>query len=298
LAYVAGSASTARLVRVTRRGRATALDRDARRYDEVALSPDGTRAALAITAPGGRGIWLFDLARHDITRLTTSGDADYPIWSRDGRRVAYARHVGGSYDILARNADGSGPIDTLVSGAPYQFPGGWSHDGSWLLYRQNDTETAEDIYTARLADHATHPFATSRFTEIDPVLSPDDRWVAFVSDETGRREVYVQAVSGGGKIPVSIGGGDEPRWASDGRELYYRGTDSLYAVAFHGSVPPVLGKPVALFRDRFAHDTRFPRYDVLPGTAGFVMLQPADNAPVELRVVLHWTTILATASRP
>lgn len=234
------------MVTVSHSGHATVLDGAPQSYNAPSLSPDGSRVAVEVTGTDGRGVWLFDMSRHDMTRFTIDGNADYPLWSRDGRRIVYSRLIRGTYSILASNVDGTGTPDTLVSGVPYHFPGGWTRGDSSLVYRQNNVKTNEDIYIVHLADHAIRAVANTPFTEIQPVVSPDGRWVAFASNETGRREIYVEPLDGtGGKTPVSMNGGDEPRWAPDGEQLYYRSADSMYAVSFHGSAGPSIGKVIS-----------------------------------------------------
>jgi len=295
LAYAGGNSASAHLVAVDRHGTARVLDHDLREYQVISLSPDGNRAAVDIAANSSRDIWLFDLARGNMTRFTTGHDNIYPVWSVDGRRIAYSVNVAGTYNILARAADGSGPVDTLVTGTRYKFPGSFTPDGHWLVYRQNNAGTNEDLYAISLdGRHTIRTLDASPFTEIEPELSPDGRWLAFVSDESGRYEVYVQSFDAdanvGAKTQVSFGGGDEPRWAQSGKELYYRTADSLVATSITDGHA---GKPSALFADPYLRGPRFPGYDVLPGGAGFVMLQRPAGERTELRVVVNWPALLS-----
>jgi serine/threonine-protein kinase len=297
VAYLIGDLPAYRLMSVSRGGHAIPLDRSPQWYDVPVLSPDGSRVAVGVySAALTRDVWIFDVARRDLLRFTFEGGSDYPVWSRGGRRIAYTTSMHGSLAIVAAGLDDARKTDTLVSGVPYHLPGGWAHDDSMRVYRQNDAATNEDIYAMRLADRTTRAIANTPFTEIQPVLSPDDRWVAFVSNETGRREVYIAPADGsGGKLLASIGGGDEPRWARDGQSLYYRGADSLYTVSFDAAASPTVGQPKALFADHFARNSRFPDYDVFPGDTGFVMLQRAPSGPTRLRVVLNWQALLSTS---
>jgi Tol biopolymer transport system component len=290
LAYAGGSSNSAHIVAVDRRGTARVLDHDPHGYQVISLSPDGKRVAVDIAGNSSRDIWLFDLARGNMIRFTTGHDNIYPVWSTDGRRIAYSVNVAGTYNILVRAADGSGPVDTLVTGTRYKFPGSFTPDGRWLIYRQNNATTNEDLYAMSLDErHTIRTLDASSFTEIEPELSPDGRWLAFVSDESGQHEVYVQPFDAdanvGAKTQVSFGGGDEPRWAQSGKELYYRTADSLLAVPITDGHA---GKPAALFSDLYLRGARFPGYGVLPGGAGFVMLQRPPDERTELRVVVDW----------
>lgn len=189
LAYYVGAPIGTHLVELDRAGKARLLDRDPQAYDGVSLSPDGTRIATSFGEAPIRDIWVFAIARRNSIRVTFNGDNDYAVWSPDGRRVAFAENQAGTYDVLARAVDGSGAVDTLASGDPYQFPGGWTPDGRSFVYRQNDAKTNEDLYAVSLDGHRTiRTLNASPFTEIEPALSPDGQWLAYVSDETGRRE--------------------------------------------------------------------------------------------------------------
>ncbi len=295
LAYAGGNSNSARIVAVDRSGTARVLDHELHGYQVTSLSPDGKVVAVDIGGNATRDIWLFDLARGNMTRFTAGFDNIYPVWSTDGRRIAYSTNVAGTYNILARAADGSGPVDTLVTGTRYKFPGSFTPDGRWLVYRQNNARSNEDLYAISLdGRHTIRTLDASAFMEIEPELSPDGRWLAFVSDESGQHEVYVQPFDAdanvGPKTQVSFGGGDEPRWAPSGNELYYRTADSLLAVPITDGHA---GKPVALFADRYLRGLRFPGYDVLHGGAGFVMLQRPSDERTELRVVVDWPGLLS-----
>jgi len=301
LVYAGGSGLGSRLVEVDRSGHAHTLDDSARSYDAPRISPDGARIAVGFGAVNAlRDIWIFDISRRALTRFTFGGDNIAPVWSPDGSRIAFAASVAGTYDVLAKSVSGSDLLDTLVAGKSFHFPGAYTPDGRWLVYRQNDPGTNEDLYAISLdAHHTIRTLVASPFTEISPAISPDGRWLAYVSDESGRREIYVRPFDGSGSAShISVAGGDEPRWAPGGRELYYRSSDSLYSVPIRvGAQGVSAGNPVALFADNFRRSVRYTDYDVLPNGSGFVMLAPRPDAGIELRAVIGWPALVPANRR-
>jgi eukaryotic-like serine/threonine-protein kinase len=301
LVYMGGAPAVSHLVQVGRDGHAQVLDDSARSYDVPRVSPDGRRIAVgAGSHVGMRDIWVFDLGRQSLERLTRGGDNICPLWTLDGTRVAFSASVDGTYDIVSLPADRPGPADTLVRGGQFHFAGAFSPDGKWLIYRQNDLRTNEDLFAVSLdSTHTVRTLVATPFTEVSPALSSDGRWLAYVSDASGRREVYVRRFDGSGAtLQVSVAGGDEPRWAPGGREMYYRTADTLFAVPVtvgpRGISP---GKPAALFADQFRSSERYTDYDVLPTGAGFIMLAPQRDAPLDVRVVMGWQAMLEPPGR-
>jgi serine/threonine-protein kinase len=194
-------------------------------FNSLALSPDGSRLAVGLRNTAGLNIWIKQLDHGPMTRLTFSGRDRRPAWSPDGRQVAFVRDSGASADVYARNVDGSGgdhrmahldrPVQEVV----------WSADGRWLLLR---TESASrgggDILAVRTTGDSTPvPMAVSQFAELTPALSPDGRWLAYISDEAGTPELYVRPFATGdaGRWQVSNDGASSPVWSRDGKELYF-----------------------------------------------------------------------------
>ena len=192
------------------------------------LSPDGSEVA-AVTVP--LHIWLMELARGVSSRLTSSPSADtYPVWSPNGDRIVFASDVTGIFDIHQKPSNGSGSEELLVSSKLRKIPTSWSPDGRFLLYQAADPKTGDDVWVLPMdSTHTPTLLLQTPFNEGEAAFSPDSRWIAFSSNETGRSEVYVmpfapagrESVSGVRKVRVSKDGGSWPQWRADGKELYF-----------------------------------------------------------------------------
>jgi len=229
LLYVTGSGPSGpdlTFVRVDHTGRATPIDTAwIGPFDVFALSHDGRRVAVSVGPLTARDIWIKQLDRGPFTRFTFSGLDRNPAWSPDGRTVAFVRDTLAGNDIYAKPADGSGEdhaigqIDRLVQAVE------WSADGSWLLIRTDNTDVGRgDIFGIHLTGDTTPvPLVESPYEELHPTLSPDGRWLAYTSSESGQPEVYVRPfpATSEARWQVSIGGGSHPRWAPNSRVLYY-----------------------------------------------------------------------------
>jgi serine/threonine-protein kinase len=229
LVYVRGSGGTAdnELVRVGRDGSTAPVDSAWHGpFASLALSPDGRRAAVSSgTTNGGLNIWVKQLDRGPFTRLTFGGQDRRPTWSPDSKLVAFVRDTGNNSIVLVHPADGSGP-DRLLARLDRKVQEiEWSRDGQWLALRTDNGEAgAGDIVGVRTSgEGAPVGLVTSPFTELHPALSRDGRWLAYASNESGTNEVYVRPFpnTSGGRWQVSNGGGYEPRWSADGRELFF-----------------------------------------------------------------------------
>ena len=229
LLYMSGAADTQELVWVTRNGNEQAIDPTLRRhFGSLALSPDGTHLVVSITADATRSIdlWVYELRQGTLSRLTYEGQLnDRPTWTPDGRRITFVSDRKGGRALYTVPWDGSGPAESLLTTSRLLQQAVWSRDGRFLVYRDGPGgRTGRDIlYLRPGVDSAPHPFVASEFDESSPALSPDSRWLAYVSDETGRNQVYVRPFPGaGGRWQISTDGGTEPVWAPDGRGIYYR----------------------------------------------------------------------------
>jgi serine/threonine protein kinase/Tol biopolymer transport system component len=234
LAYqVRASQSRSQLVWFDRTGRQLGVLGDQAHYVGPELSPDGGRAAVAVRDPATetRDIWLFDLARGVRARFTFAMTHEsWPAWSPDGRRIVFMSGREGSYDLYEKASSGTGTEQLLLHDSLNKRPTSWSADGRFILYHTGEStpQTRQDLWALPLfGEQKPFPFLQTRFSESMGRFSPDGRWVAYQSDESGRMEVYVAPFpTPSGKWQISTNGGRLPRWRSDGREIYYQALDN------------------------------------------------------------------------
>ncbi len=286
---------------VDRSGRATVVPLPPQKFYSAQFSPDARAIAFDIgpSAPGPAGdIWVYDLVRSTLSRLTFDSSSLRPVWTPDGRRVAFSRLVGrgrNDVDIWWIAADRSDSAELLVGGDRAQLPAVFTPDGRALLYedvRPASPATEFDIWVVPLQGERTpRPYLRSPFDELGPAVSPDGHWVAYTSNESGQAEVYVRAFPvPGARVQISSGGGRAPRWAPNGGELFYRNDDSLVAVSVSLAPGFKVGPRRALFSiDPYLVGGARPGagYDVHPDGRRFLMIR--QGAPShDLVVVLHW----------
>ena len=291
--YIPGGLSQRTLVWVDRQGAVEPLAAPPRVYDDPHLSPDGQRLAVQIGPAGNSDIWIYHIPRETLTRLTFEG-GNIPRWMPDGKRVAFgSRRAGGPENLFWKPADGSGPAEQLMESERVQLPSSWSPDGQVLAFEEFHPTTEIDIWVLPLqGERKPRPFLQTRFIERAAVFSPDGHWLAYVSNESGRNEVYVQPYPGpGGKWQISNEGGNEPLWAKNGRELFYRDGDKMMAVPVTTQPNFRAGTPTLLFEGQYHNDFNWspPNYDVTPDGQRFLMIQPGEQeAATQINVVLNW----------
>ncbi len=279
----------AELVWVDRKGTATPLTDVRRWYGEAKLAPDGRRLAVAAQTSEEEqsDIWILDLARGSWGRLTSGGLNYSPVWSSDGERLAFASNRSGTINTFWMPIDRSSPPEQLTKSDTWTDPLSWSPDGRTLLVEQGFSATGSDIFELSWeGDRTLRSFLRTPANEGNARFSPDGRWIAYQSDESGRSEVYVAAYPGpGGRSQVSIDGGSDPVWSRDGRELFYLGGGKLMAVAVETGPKFRAGLPKPLFGLK-----NLEAYDVAPDGQRFVFVRTRgeDAGPKSLAVVLNW----------
>ncbi|MCZ6858062.1 MAG: protein kinase [Gemmatimonadetes bacterium] len=280
LVYVAGGPEVyaREIVHVDHGGRVEPLPIEASTYNAVDVSPGGTRLALSI-GRANDDVWVHDLERGTTTRVTREGDNESPLWTRDGSGIAVSRIANQQFEIrLIPAADGPGK--QLVPGQG--IPSSWSPDGD-LLYQQ-PSGTLIDIHVLPPNGGEPWVFLQTPFAEHTPKVSPDGRSIAYVSDESGRDEVYVQAFpDGGARELISIDGGTNPHWAPDGRALFFRDDETMMVIDVSGELD--FGRP----RQLFELPGLTSRFDVAADGQGFVViLDRPDVRPDHINVILNW----------
>jgi serine/threonine-protein kinase len=286
-----------RLVWVDRQGRtspATAERFDGTYHGPPALSPNGRRLAVSKHPTNGVDqIAIYDLQRDIQTALTgVSGTSRWPVWTPDGARLTFASEREGSWDLFEVPASGVGAAEPLLLAEGSQWPWSWSRDGQTLSFISGQVGEFDVWFLPRGGTPSKVPTAAgSRMGRIAPEaqFSPDGKWIAYQSDESGRMEVYIRTIppSGNG-FQVSTAGGSYPAWSRDGGEiLYIAGEDRLMSVAVRFAAEPVLAEPVELFRLQFANDGSRP-YDVA-ADGRLIAVQDTSTTPSSIVVVEGWT---------
>jgi Tol biopolymer transport system component len=314
--YRTGSASRQRqLTWVDRSGRSlgNVHGPDAAYVLNPELSPDGRVAALSRTVEGNADIWFLDLGRGVLTRFTSAPTPDIlPLWSPDGQRIVYATTdpaKGGGFNLAQKPTAAGGTPSTLLDLADTLVPSDWSSDGRFLLFGRippldgREAVTGSDIWALPMTEKGEpFPVAQTKFDERAAQFSPDGKWVAFESNESGRHEIYIQQFPAPVTTTlVSTGGGLQPRWGRDGRELFYIGSDGhLISVPLRFSsvngIEP--SSPVRLFNARVGSTltggSRSQYFQSLDGQR-FLLNTLTEQIAAPITVILNWRGPVASA---
>ena len=240
LAYGAGGSTAIQLAWTDRAGKPMGLFGPPGAYNRFRLAPDEKRIAFDDANPD---VWVLDSVRGVTSRLTFDPAVDnIPMWSPDGLRVLWPSNRNGLFDLYIKSANGTGQEELLIkmsAGGSVGWGTDWSRDGRFILYQMPGAKTGQDLWIApQFGDRKPFPYLQTQFDEQEGRFSPDGKWVAYVSNESGRDEIYVQSFPvSGAKFQISSGGGSEPQWRKDGTELFYLAVDQMLM-----AVPVKLGR--------------------------------------------------------
>jgi Tol biopolymer transport system component len=307
LLYLAGGVAhhpRSELVAIDRRGRAVTLPGEASEFNLApVVSPDGLKAAVPTRGFSEFGLWIVDLERGTKTRIVSEGEIFWPKWTPDGQRVAFTWR--------ARETAGLGWVSTDAPDAPERLvaaeasgsmaPLSWLPGGKVLAVNVLQPNGNRDISTISLDDakRTLAPLVRSDADEINGAFSPDGRWFAYTSDETGRYEVFIQSYpTRGPRLLASTSGGSNPVWNPNGRELFFVGEPDregrrwLMSASFVARPKPDVGSPRPLFEVTFAPGRAGAAYDVFPDGNRFLLLRPLPSPPApsvtEINLVANW----------
>jgi Tol biopolymer transport system component len=296
LVYQAGTIEKSALVWLDRSGREVGALSEPRGFSYVQLSPGDRHAAVSVydDATRTRDVWLYDTTRGGRTRLTSESSDDFsPVWSPRGDRLAFAGRRAGDrgLNLYEIGSSGTAGEKRLVDVDGTEIPSSWSSDGRFLLFQT--PSPGADIRVLSLVDSQVTSMVSTRFTEGSAQFSPDSRWVAYSSNETGRTEVYVVPFQREGpRVPISTGGGGSPRWRYDGKELFYiRGDNTLMAVAVSLNASSVeIGAARPLFQSQFRAAAS--PYAVASDGRFLVIRSAHDETPSPIELVVNWPAAL------
>jgi serine/threonine protein kinase len=296
VAYRIGGTNPSQLTWFDRSGKAlgTIGEPDRAVLLNVSLSPDDRVVAVQRTVENNSDIWLIDSAR--TTRFTSEPSTEFfPMWSRDGTRIAFTSNKTGESGLFQRAASGAGTDELLFASPRLKFPADWSRDGRFLLYVETSPTTGGDLWVLPMdGDRKPFPFLTTSFQTTWGQFSPDGRWVAYQSNESGRYEIYARPFPGpGGQSTVSTSGGVYPRWSPDGKELFYLAPDGrLMAAQVVTGTTLNAAAPVALFQTRIVGGGASivgsrQQYDVA-SDGRFLINVATESAPQPITLILNW----------
>jgi len=303
LVYISGTgiadiASKRTLVWVDRSGKEEPLAASPNSYSDPAISPDGTKIALGIASGSNTDVWIWDVVRKSLTKLIIDpGGMGDPLWTPDGKRIVFSRQHAGKNGIYWKSADGTGkeepllssPVDALI------FADSWADNGKTLVLEEIGASV--NIGTLSIeGDRKWKPLLEEKYNESLAKISPDGRWLAYTSDQSGQMEIYVRPFPevNAGQWQVSVGGGVLPLWSPDSRELFYVNGDTVMAASVKTDSAFSPETPKALFKGTYAFLFGFPLWDISPDGKRFLMMKGAEpsastaTGPRRINIVVNW----------
>jgi Tol biopolymer transport system component len=253
------------------------------------LSPDHKSAVVRSSESGTNDIWIHTAGKK--TRLTIDEEADRPSWHPTGEFISFTSGRRGNMDVHLQKVDGSVSPQRLVGTAGADFGFDWFPDGNSLMGTIARAGTNGNVYQFRRkasGDWEAVPFVETEFDEYGPMLSPDAKYVAYTSNESGRFEVYIRQFPQGGKLQVSTSGGQQPHWRGDGKELFYVDGDNMMATPVSLSPRFSVGIPTKLFEHRGLSRYRGHQYDVTRDGQRFLLIEVLKEPDRALQVVENW----------
>jgi Tol biopolymer transport system component len=298
LVYQSVGKPTKQLVWLDRTGKQIGQGAEPGDYGPPSISPDGNRAVVAKFGPDGANanLWILDTAGNATQFTSAATHEGSPVWSPDGSKIAFFSDAEGVSDIYVKPAGGEGRAELFYKSTLPKYPTGWSRDGRYILFFVVSPGTGMDVWAMSTADRKAAPILDTIFQETSATLSPDGKWLAFQSDQSGRPEVYVQAFEGATpgnrrRWQVSSGGGGLPHWRADGAEMFYiTAGGRMMAAAVHPVAGEFQFEPAhMLFQTRPIPDT-WNLYDVSPDGQRFLFNLPLEwSSAAPITVVTNWT---------
>ena len=294
LVYVPGGLTARDVVWVSRNGTETSIDSSwVGPFSDVVLSPDGSRLALTIAGSDGGAVWVKRLPNGALTRLTLTGSSDRPTWFPDGQTVAYMGNRGGKRTAWMRRADGSNEEQLVNRKAPQLDEVSFAPDGKTTVLRTLGTSAnSRKLLMATNPDSMPKPLVHTDYDNYGAVISPDGKWMAYVSNESRQSEVYVRPFPSvdSARWTISVSGGAEPMWSRDGKELFFRAAnDAMMAVPVSFTSGFQAGTPVKLFAaPHMLSEERHHSYSVAPDNQKFLMIRNSERNAQTLGVVVNW----------
>jgi serine/threonine-protein kinase len=300
LVYIPGTASSTtystRLVWVDRVGKEEAIAAPDGPYFFPRISPDGTRVVLTIGSPGSSDIWIWDFVHKNLTRLTFNASGAPALWTPDGKRIVYTSQR--ENNVYWKVADGTGTSEPIVSGTGKAIhPWSWSNSGKVLILEELSGTMGNIESLSMDGGRKLKPLLQEKYSERQPQISRNGRWVAYVSNESGKYEVYVRPFPDvdGGRWQVSTNGGANPLWSPDGRELFFRSGDAVMAVPVKTDPTFSFEAPKILFRGTYFYSDRVvgTLWDISPDGKRFLMMKEpgslsGEGRPRKINIVVNW----------